>query len=169
MKKLFYGSAIQGALDRNDRAYIHRELIELIKSEGVEVVSEHVTGRNKKETAELLEKAVGFLPPSGTERTIYVRRKMIEIIEGDINAAIFEVSIPSIGVGIEVAHTYLRPRKGLPEIPILSLYEKDYWPNNLSSMIRGITNEEIPNFHLKEYTNLENAKSHVLEFLREII
>ncbi len=163
--RIFYGSAIQGAKDRGERAHIHRALIEVVKSGGHEVISEHTTGRSKEEAAELLEEAIGPLPPLGIERTIYVRRKMIEAIEGDIGAAIFEVSTPSMGTGIEVAHAYLRPKMGLIEIPILSLYQRDHWPNNLSSMVRGITREEIQKFHQKEYTDLEDAKSCVLEFL----
>lgn len=167
--RIFYGSAIQGAKDRSERAHVHRTLIELIKSKGHAVISEHTAGRGKEETAELLEKAIGPLPPLGIERTVYVRRKMIEAIEGDIGAAIFEVSTPSIGTGIEIAHAYLRPKKGLPEIPILSLYQRGHWPNNLSSMIRGITHEEIPNFHQKEYTDLEDANSYVSGFLKDLI
>jgi hypothetical protein len=62
---------------------------------------------------------------------------MIEIVESDISAAIFEVSIASICTGIEIADAYLRPEM-----------------------------EEIPNFYLKEYANLEDAKSHLTEFLR---
>ncbi|MEE9474710.1 MAG: hypothetical protein V3V36_03475 [Candidatus Hydrothermarchaeaceae archaeon] len=165
--QIFYGSAIQGAKDRSERAYVHRTLIELIKSKGHEVISEHTTGKDKEETAELLEKAIGPLPPLGIDRTVYVRRKMIEAVEGDIGAAIFEVSTPSTGTGIEIAHAYLRPEMGLPEIPILSLYQRGHWSNGLSSMIRGIAHEEIPNFHLKEYTDLEDAKSCVLEFLKK--
>ncbi|MCX6816159.1 MAG: hypothetical protein NT120_04895 [Candidatus Aenigmarchaeota archaeon] len=166
--KLFYGAAIQGAKDRGERAFINRAVIELIKSEGYDVVSEHTTGRSKEETAELLERAIGPLPPSGPQRTIYVRRKMIESIEGDIDAAIFEVSIPSIGTGIEIAYACLRPRKGLTEIPILTLYQRDYWSNGLSSMVKGITPEELPKFYLKDYENLDNAKLYVTEFLRRL-
>jgi hypothetical protein len=32
---------------------------------------------------------------------------MIETIEGNITAAIFAVSTPSLGAGIEIAHSYL--------------------------------------------------------------
>ena len=38
-----------------------------------------------------------------------------------IDAAVFEVSTPSLGTGIEIAHTYLRPRLGLPAIPMLAV------------------------------------------------
>jgi hypothetical protein len=166
--KLFYGAAIQGAKDRGERAYIHRAIIELIKSKGYEVVSEHTAGGSREETAKLLEASIGPLPPLGPKRTSYVRRKMIEAIEGDIDAAIFEVSIPSTGTGMEIVHAYKRPQSGLAEIPILALYQRNYWPNGLSSMVRGITPEELPNFCLKEYEDLEDAKSFAAEFLRSL-
>jgi hypothetical protein len=93
---------------------------------------------------------------------------MIEGIEGKIKAAIFEVSTPSLGTGIEIAHAYLRPRTGLSLIPVLALYEKDYWPNKLSTMIKGISKETVPHFTLKEYKNLEQGKKIIDEFLNDL-
>jgi hypothetical protein len=90
---------------------------------------------------------------------------MIEAIEGDILAAIFEVSTPSLGTGIEIAHAYLRPRLGLPLVPVLALYQKEYWPNNLSTMIRGISPKQVPHFSVKEYTSLDEAKHIINDFL----
>ena len=87
---------------------------------------------------------------------------------GDIDAAVFEVSVPSLGTGIEMAHAYLRPRLGLPEIPILALYEKDFWPNNLSSMVRGLSSGLYPNFVVKEYEDLEEACHHTGQFITSI-
>jgi len=57
----------------------------------------------------LLEKSLGPLQPPGVARTVLIRNKMTEFIEGDIDAAVFEVSTPSLGTGIEIAHAYLRP------------------------------------------------------------
>ncbi|MHC4170666.1 MAG: hypothetical protein ACYSWQ_27330 [Planctomycetota bacterium] len=165
MTKVFYGSAIQGAKDRAERAHINKALIECIKHEGYTVAFEHTCGRTVEETAELLGKAVGPLPPVGIERTIYVRQKLIEAVEGGIAAAIFEVSTPALGTGIELAHAYLRPRMGLPEIPILLLYQEGYWPNNLSSMVRGISAEEAPALNLKQYKDLDEAKACIAQFL----
>lgn len=56
MKKIFYGSAIQGAKDRAARAHINRGIIEFIKRLGFSVVFEHTCGRTIEETAALLEK-----------------------------------------------------------------------------------------------------------------
>jgi len=165
---IFYGAAIQGAHDRTERAHIHKTLIEEIKAMGFRMLSEHTMGNSKEETALLLEKSIGPLPPPGIERTRYVRKKMIELVESDVVAAVFEVSIPSLGTGIEFAHSYLRPRMGLREIPILVLYQTDYWPNHLSSMIKGMRVEEFPNIELKEYAALEEAQSILRIFLERV-
>ena len=162
---IFYGAAIQGAKNRGEFAYVHRTLIDQIKA-AHRVLSEHTTGKTKEESAALMEQAIGPLPLPGIERTIYVRRKMIQLIDArETRAAVFELSIPSTGTGIEIAHAYLRPERGLPEIPILGLYQQGYWPNGLTTMVRGITQEELPNMHVKEYATLDDAVSALAAFL----
>jgi len=163
--KIFFGAAIQGASNREERAAAHKQIIDAIKSCDCEVISEHTTGKDYDATAELLEKTLGSLPPKGMARTVLIRNKMIEFIEGDIDAAVFEVSTPSLGTGIEIAHAYLRPRFGLPAIPVFALYQKDYWPNNLSTMIRGITADEVPGFVVKEYDEPASAAEFIPDLL----
>ncbi len=167
--KIFFGAAIQGAQNREERAAVHRLIIDAIKSCGCEVISEHTTGRDYDATAQLLEKSLGTLPPKGMQRTVMIRNKMIEFIEGDIDAAVFEVSAPSLGTGIEIAHAYLRPRLGLAAIPVIALYQKGYWPNHLSTMIRGITREHVPDFLVKEYDDPANAREFVPELLNDLV
>lgn len=164
--KVFFGAAIQGVRERGTRSSVYYALIECIKGEGHVICSEHSTGFNHVQIQQKLENAIGPLPKNDTERRTYVRNKMIEALEGDIYAAIFEVSVPSLGTGVELAHAYLRPRMNLPPVPILALYEKDYWPNELSTMIRGITKETVPNFTLKEYSDIPEATKLIREFLR---
>ncbi|NQV13665.1 MAG: hypothetical protein HQ530_05195 [Parcubacteria group bacterium] len=166
--KIFYGAAIQGAPDRAARAHIHQAFIDYIKTQGHEVAFDHTRGKNREDSAALLEKKIGALPPTRAERAVPIRQEMIKTIEEDVEAAIFEVSTPSLGTGIEIAHAYLRPRLGLSSIPVLALYERDFWPNNLSSMLRGITPAEVPDFTLREYVDLEAAKNYIGEFLRSI-
>ena len=166
--KVFYGAAIQGVRDRTERAGLNKYLIEAIKSAGYAVLGEHTTGRDRRETARLLEEAIGPLPSPGIERTHYVRKRMIELVESNINAAVFEVSVPSLGTGIEIAHAYTRPTRSLSEISILALYQEDYWPGGLSSMVLGISEEEYPNFQLKNYSNPEEARSHIVQFLQNL-
>ena len=168
MKQVFYGAAIQGSKNRKDRSEIHTFIIDTIKKYGFEVYTEHTTGTTYEEAMQKLEQAIGPLPKDELKRRIYVRNKMIEAIEGDIKAAIFEVSTPSLGTGVEIAHAYLRPRMKLSLIPILGLYEKDYWPNKLSTMIRGISTEKIPHFTLKEYENFKDIVKILNEFLTNL-
>ena len=166
--KIFYGAAIQGGKDRKARASVHSFFIEAIRAKGFHVWTEHTSGRTYAEAIQMLEKAIGPLPKGDIERRRYVRNKMIEAIEGDIAAAVFEVSTPSLGTGIELAHAYLRPRMGLPVVPVLALYEKEYWPNKLSTMIQGIPPEKVPHFVLREYDNLEEAAVILDDFLHSL-
>lgn len=163
--RIYYGAAIQGTRDREERVEANRLITQFLKDSGHVVVTEHTTGRNKEEVAKILENSFGPLPPLGRERTTFIRDKMIESVEGEIDAAIYDVSVPSLGTGIEIAHSYLRPRMGLKAIPILALYQKDYWPNKLSSMILGITPEAVPYFTLREYADLDQARHFIQEFL----
>jgi len=167
--KVFYGAAIQGAENRKKRANIHKTIIDSIKKQGFEVYTEHTTGKTYKEAIEKLEESIGKMPEDDLKRRIFVRNKMIEGIESDSKAAVFEVSTPSLGTGIEIAHVYLRPRMGLKEIPILALYEKDYWPNKVSTMIRGISSEEFPNFNLVEYASIDDVENIIHKFFSKIL
>src|SRR4030042_6852465 len=165
-RKVYYGAAIQGVKDFGERASVSRTLIDAIKSCGYEVVSEHVTARDRKEIDEILEMEMGPVPPRGhADRKSHIRDKLIEMIEGDLAAAVFEVSVPSLGTGVELAHSYLRPRMGLPEIPVLALYQKDYWPNRLSTMVSGV---KLPNFQLIEYIDLDEAEAYLIQFFKKI-
>ena len=163
--QIFFGAAIQGASNRQERADVHRMIISALRVNGCEVISEHTTGKDYEATIGMLQDKLGPLPPKGMERTVLIRNKMIEFIEGDIDAAFFEVSTPSLGTGIELAHAYLRPRLGLPEIPVVALYQDGYWPNDLSTMIKGITGDAVPRFSLKRYDDPRRAQ----DFIKEIV
>jgi hypothetical protein len=156
---IFYGAAIQGATERKDRAHINSDIIETIKSLGFKVITEHTTGMDFNDTAGKLEASIGTLPPVGRGRTVFIRNKMIQFVESDIRAAVFEVSIPSLGTGIEIAHAYLRPRMGLSAIPVIALYQNGFWPNKLSAMLNGITKEQLPHFHLIRYDSPDEIPS----------
>ena len=95
--RIFYGGAIQGNQVRSASAERHRSVIGLLKEMGHEVCTEHTTGKTPEESAALLDKAIGPLPPLGIERTIYVRNKMIEFIEGDIGLLFLRYLSPASG------------------------------------------------------------------------
>ncbi len=155
---VFYGGAIQGAQNRSERSAVHQTFIEKIKKMGYHVLTEHTTGNCYEEAIRRLEESIGPLPKDGLKRRQYVRDKMIEFVESDIDAAVFELSIPSLGTGIEFAHAYLRPQMGLKMIPVIGLYQKNYWPNKLSTMIRGISKENISHVTVYDYDDIADAK-----------
>ncbi|MBS3748545.1 MAG: hypothetical protein KGY67_02460 [Candidatus Thermoplasmatota archaeon] len=165
---VFYGGAIQGAQNRKQRAAVHRAIINKIKEMGYNVVTEHTTGTNYAEAIQHLEEAIGPLPKEEMERRRYVRDKMINFVEGDVIATVFELSIPSLGTGIEFAHAYLRPSLGLKKIPVIGLYQKDYWPNKLSTMIRGIPIKDLNHVTIYDYTDIEDVKQYLESFFENM-
>ena len=102
----------------------------------------------------------------GPERSNFIRNRNIEAIEQMADAAIFEVSMPSLGVGIELAHAYLRPKMGLKPIPILCLYQKGFWGHGLSIMVSG-TAAVSEDVGVVEYGNEAEAKSAILGFIEK--
>ena len=163
--KVFYGSAIQGNTDADNRQPIHKAVIGAIKESGCDVLTEHTTEPGYENRMQLLESALGTLPPKGPDRTKFIVNQLIQMVEEVAEAAVFELSVPSLGTGIEFAHAYLRPRLGKSEIPLLVLYEKNFWPNDLSRMVRGAHFEYPERIQLREYQQEREAAQFVQEFL----
>ena len=168
MNSVFYGSAIQGGGKRGERTHVHGQIIKAIKDVGYIVSTEHTSSIDKSGAMALLEKSIGKLPDVGPNRTKFIRDKMIELVEGNVKACVFELSVPSIGTGIEFAHAYLRPKMGLTEVPILVLYQKSFWPNGLSSMVWGVKYGGMNNLTIIEYESLDDACSETQNFLSKI-
>jgi len=166
--KIFFGAAIQGHKDLGERGDIYRHILATLKAKGVTICTEHTGGRTRDEIISLQEKAIGPTPLTGIDRLVFVRNKMIEFVEGDIDGAVFEVSTPSLGTGIEFAHAYLRPRIGLSPIPVLALYKKGYWENSLSTMIRGLSRIEYPSISLIEYEDIYRLKAILEDFIKNL-
>lgn len=166
--KLFFGGAIQGTENRPERARAHRKIIDALKVRGCEVLSEHTTGEDVAGTSAYLQESIGPLPDDRLHRAAVIRQQMIAMIQGEIDAAIFEVSVPSLGTGIELAHAYLRPQLGLKAIPVIALYQKNFWPNKLSTMITGITSADCPFFDIFIYPSPQEAPSFIPTVIEKI-
>ncbi len=165
--KFFFGAAIQGHRTWGSHAKVYDKIIQLIKNSGHTVLTEHTTGLTRSETIHKLEQKIGPLPDDEYQSRVYVRNKMIEMLElDDLSGIVFEVSVPSLGTGVEIAHAYLRKQLGLKPASILVLYKKGFWPNKLSTMVKGIPLDQFPNFILHEYDDLKDLEHAVLSFVQ---
>lgn len=163
----FFGASIQGHHTWGAQVEIYSKIIQIIKNNGHTVLTEHTTGSSRADTLKKLEQVIGPLPNDDYQKRVIVRNKMIEMLEReDLAGVVFEVSAPSLGTGIEIAHAYLRKRIGLKPVPILALYKKDFWPNKLSAMIMGIPLDQYPNFQLYEYEDDDGLTKILTSFLK---
>jgi len=136
--KIYFAGSIRGG--RNN-AELYNKIIEYLKNIG-EVLTEHIGDTN--------------LPPHGEqfeERYIH-DRDLKWILECDILIA--EVSTPSLGVGYEIKDAINKNKK------VLCLYQPQE-NKKLSGMILG-----SPDVTNKSYTNLEEAKQAINEFIKTI-
>jgi len=47
----------------------------------------------------------------------------------------------------------------LSAVPVIALYQNEFWPNKLSAMLNGITREQVPHFHLIRYDDAQDIHS----------
>jgi len=93
--KVFFGAPIQGHRKWGSHAEIYDIVIQTIKNNGHSILSEHTTGLTRTDTIEKLEQTIGALPNDEYQSRVYVRNKMIEMLESDdLSGIIFEVSVP---------------------------------------------------------------------------
>lgn len=168
--KVYFGAGIQGFENpqkRAERVATYKHIIDSIRGCGHEVLYEHTATNNREEAWTVLERQFGALPKDPYERKLFIRDKNLQGIEKHAEAAVFEVSTPSLGVGIEIAHAYLRPRLGIKAIPILALYQKDYWSHGLSVMVSGLQSDPTTrNFVvIQEFSDFDSIKNAVSQFL----
>jgi len=138
MIKIYFAGSIRGGRDLADR---YHELIKLLQSHG-KVYTEHVGDDNK------ISREDGNL----TDREIH-DRDMDWIRNADLMVA--EVSVPSLGVGYEIANA-LRLGK-----PLLCLYSQTA-KHRLSAMISG--SEALT---LEKYDTTEQAGKILEDFIKE--
>jgi 2'-deoxynucleoside 5'-phosphate N-hydrolase len=126
--KIYFAGSIRGG--REDKE-LYGEIIQLLSKYGT-VLTEHISDKNLTEAGEALD--------SGK---IY-NRDISWLSESDI--VIAEVSMPSLGVGYEVAKAESMGKE------IVCIYRND-GVKKISAMIAG-----NPNITKKEYTNIKDLE-----------
>ncbi|QQG42196.1 MAG: hypothetical protein HYV90_02670 [Candidatus Woesebacteria bacterium] len=165
--KVYYSGSIKGAPELDpDFAW---NLVQFMKEGGADVLSEHVAGRNKDEMDRVRAEKLGITVEAfrGIPREVYVRdiirKQDLEWVDQATHMVAL-VNAPSHGVGMELQEAILKPRLGLNQTPILCLIHEDVY-NNLSGMVAGVSEQENPEFYVKKYKTLQEAKDLVSNFL----
>lgn len=166
-QKIYYSGSIKGAPELDPDFAWH--LVEYMKEGGANVLSEHVAARNMQEMEEVRAKKTGmsveyFNSLSREEFLRDIVRKQDIAWVDEATHFIALVNAPSHGVGMEIERAILKPQRGLNMTPVLCLVHADLY-DKLSGMVRGVSTEEHPEFFVKKYSNLEEAKQIVRKFL----
>jgi hypothetical protein len=162
--KVYYSGSIQGVPEAEPDFAWH--LVQYMIDEGVNVLSEHVAGRTKEERNKVRARNLGLdiKEMLSEEEPWFGIREVDTKWVDEATHMVALVNSPSHGVGMEVERALLKPERGLPETPILCLVHTDML-EKLSCMIKGINQEDYPNFLLATYSDLEDAKKIVKDFL----
>jgi hypothetical protein len=130
---------------------------------GAHVLDRHVGGRDEEERIAIFKEEFGFNYNDETNPKAALEQKDIELVDLATHIIAF-VDSPSHGVGNEIQRAIDRFEFNGEKVQILCLVNEAN-ANKLSWMISGKEDPRYPIFHLKTYSNIEDAKSHIFEFL----
>lgn len=165
-KKIYFSNSIAG--DTGGNKDISIDLVKFMLKKGANVLSEDVAFRDQKIMFPIFKKKTGIdltkIKNQDKKAKIVRRTDLNWVDEADYLIAI--VNGASYGVGMEIQRAIDKPRLGLNKTPILCLVYKDLL-KDVSLMIRGVSKKEAPNFQLKTYKDLRQAKEIVNKFLTD--
>ena len=135
--KVYLSGAIRGG--RNLQR-IYEIILEMLRDRGHQVLTFHVASKNIHEEELKVDDKEIFLKDTNW------------LNEAD--CVIAEASIPSLGVGYEIAYALKR------EIPVLAVYDTKYAP--ISAMITG---NNSPYIDVREYSSITQLEYFISDFL----
>jgi len=157
-KKVYFSASIRGTVVNPE---IGPQLVKAMQVGGATVLSEHVAINDPRERYEVFFKNTGIRVQNPNEMARVLREVDMRWVD-EATHIVSVVDGPSHGVGMELERALLKPERGLNTTPILALINEDSL-KNLSAMILGINN---PDFYLKTYKTIADAKRHVARFLK---
>ncbi|EKD67520.1 MAG: hypothetical protein ACD_48C00362G0003 [uncultured bacterium] len=155
-KLVYFSGSVLGKLNQPQQLAI--VLVNHIRSKGVEVLDVYAASRKYYDESEEIQKAKHQSEPWFTVETVDIN---------DIDRSTHLIALvngPSHGVGMEIQRAVDNVEMGKSRIKILCLVQERRL-KEISWMIRGKQKKEYPNFSLKTYKNLEDAKKIVDSFL----
>lgn len=159
--EVYFSNSIQGVLNQDPN--LGWEVVEYLSQNGAHVLDKHVAGRNQEEKDLLFIEDNGFDFRTAENPKIAVEESDIKQVDQATHIIAF-VDGPSHGVGNEIQRAIDRFEFNGEKVQILCLVNEAN-ANKLSWMISGKEAPRYPIFHLKTYSNVEDAKSHIFEFL----
>lgn len=156
-KIVYFAGAIRG-----DRAVANtfREVIKFIQELGFKVLTEHVG------TDDPIATLAGKFGKEKKDLTAGdVEKQDIEWLN-QATHIIADISGASTGTGREIEYARIKGMLGKVPAQVLCLYRKDR-EFYTSPMIRGMNRERYPNVLIKSYSNIEEMKPIVRDFLEQ--
>lgn len=159
--KIYYSGSIRGVV--NSEPEFAWKLVQNLISKGADVLSEHVAARNFDEMDDTFFRKSGVDRRSLTEPWFAAREVDFEWVD-EATHMIAVVNGPSHGVGMELQRAIDKPRMGMNLTPVLCLVHESLF-ENLTWMIRGVSETEHSGFELRTYKSLEDAEKITVDFL----
>ena len=160
-KKVYFSGPI--SVGTGEDLLFNHELVQYMKENGADVLSEHVGGRNIDETSEFFFNKFGQDVRTIPNPWFLVREVDIRCVDKATHMVAI-VNKPSLGIGVEIQRALDKPKMGLNTTPILCLIKADLL-GSLSFMVKGVTREESPDFSIETYQGTESAKRIIQNFL----
>ncbi len=158
---IYFSGSMQGIL--NTDPYFSYNLVQFMIENGAKVLDVHVAGRTDEERRKLFIQDNGFDPaeqedPCGSVEEVDIRQV------DESTHVIALTNGASYGVGNEVQRAIDNYEMRGRRTEILCLVQEERL-DPLSWMIRGKEKPKYPNFHVNTYTDFEDAKRKVTNFL----
>ncbi len=138
--KIYLSGSIRGGRQLQP---VYHEIYQYLKKNGHKVLAHHVADENIIEMEESVSNQVIY-----TQDILWLK---------ECDGVIAEVSIPSLGVGYEIAFSISLGK------PVMAVYNEEM--NPISAMISGNTS---PNLILKSYNEIQQLQIHIKEFLSKL-
>jgi hypothetical protein len=157
-KKVFFSSSMKGVSSPDEELPWH--IVQYILEGGAEVFNEHTVAKTSEERTAVFKEKTG-IDRSTLVAPWYVLREADMKWIDEATHLIAIVDGPSHGVGMEIQRAL---DKSDGKKHILCLIREDL-VNELSWMIKGISDKWPYRFSLMEYKNLKDAKEKIHNFL----
>lgn len=159
--KVYFSNSIQGILNQDPE--MGWEIVNYLVENGAHVLDKHVGGRNEVERNAIFKQELGFDYNEQENPKASLEQADIGLVDKATHIVAF-VNGPSHGVGNEIQRAIDRFEFNGEKVEILCLVSKER-AHNLSWMISGKESPRYPIFRLKVYTDSEDAKRHIFNFL----